>query len=48
MDKERKLKQIVFEMVKHRKEDGMLMDAPEYNSWRGLYTQTMDRDKRRV
>ena len=43
MGPERKLKQTVFEMFKHRSEGDMLMDAPEYKSWKGICTQDRKR-----
>ena len=48
MGPERKLKQAVFEMFKHRKEGDMLMDAPNHKSWRELCTQAMDRERWRA
>ena len=45
---ERKIKQAVFEMFKHRSEGDLLMDAPQYNSWRHLCTQAQDRERWRV
>ena len=34
MGPERKLKKSVFEMFKHRNENDMFMDDPEYKSWK--------------
>ena len=45
---DRKIKHAVFEMFKHRTEGDLLMDAPQYNSWRHLCTQACDRDFWRV
>ena len=41
---ERTIKHAVYEILKHRTEGDLLMDAPRYNSWRHLCTQACDRD----
>ena len=45
---ERKIKQAVYEMFKHRSEGDLLMDVPQHRSWNHLCTQACDRETWRV